>query len=673
MDFPKYTAYVPVYNQAATLGDSLASLAAQNVPPAEILVVDDCSTDGSPEIALAAGAKLLRQNINLGRGAARARAIISARHDFVLGCDAGNRLPADFAARALAHFSGAPRLAAVHGWFAQSRSGDVVQRWRSRHLFNPAAEFLHRQAVHVTSGYVIRRDAAIEVGNYAESLRAGEDAELGQRLQAAGWEIWLDPALRIECLTKDTIATVFERYARWNETPAPLPGTRFWRDYLRRCAYAIKVLARRDLRDGDVPSLALTLALPHYLALRAWRRKRDPVLMARVRFPLIHYVNPYAEPWLERCWNGQGISRAHLWGADALVEAGFPVQPVRSRAPRPLLRTAQWLSRLSGGRLGDLAADIALLRRARRGDLIYVASGNLLLAPLAARLGLLRAPIIAWIYKPLEPFSWRTLRGLYSSRFILRGYNGWLALTPGVETWLRRELPAARTRRVVWTSDTNYYPPSSGPGAYFLASGVTQRDFATLLAAARSVDFPFTIIGPAEWQPRAPGNVTWKTRDPGQPHATVDDDQLRELYHNARAVLIPLQPDPNDASGFTNLLEAIACGRPVVMTRTGALDLTPAALDIGFDIAPGDTAAWVLALTTLAQDPGLAQRFGARAAQLARDYFNLPRFERDLTQYFLDFMLNRPEPPPSNPLAQLTPQRIHITPDTVSPSSAQSP
>ncbi|HVU37075.1 MAG TPA: glycosyltransferase [Opitutales bacterium] len=644
-----YSAYVPVYNQAATLGATLASLRAQTIPPAEIIVVDDGSTDHSVKIAEAAGAKVLRQNGNLGRGAARARALAAAQCEWVLGCDAGNRLPADFAGRALAHFQNAPRLAAVHGWFMQSAAGDVVQRWRSRHLFARPVETLQRYAVHVTAGCVVRRSAVLAVGNYDAALRAGEDAELGRRLQAAGWEVWLDPDLGIECLTRDTRNSVFERYARWNETEAPAADAQLGRDYLKRLAYAVKVLARRDIRAGDWAAVPLSLALPQYLARRARQQKRPA---ARGR-QVIYYVNTYIEPWLDQCWRRESISRAHLWGADALEQAGFDVRPLRSQAPKRILRMARWLTRITGGRIGDLAADLLVLRQARRGDIVYIAAGQLVLAPLAVRCGLLRARLVSWIYKPTQPFSWRTLRGLGTSRLVRGGFAGWLALTPHVENWLRREHPAARVRRVVWTADTDYYPPVTGAGNYFAATGVTQRDYRVLLEAAHQVDFPLVILGPEEMRAQAPANVNWRTRNRHQPHATIDDDQLRELYHGARAILIPLRPDPDDASGFTNLLEAIACGRPAVMTRTGALDLTPAVLGIGYDVAPGDSAGWSAALQNLAQDSILAERFAARSAELAREYFNLPRFEKDLVAYFQDFTANRPEPPGENIAAKL--------------------
>jgi len=652
VDLKNYTAYIPVYNQAATIGQALASLRAQTIPPSEILVIDDGSTDNSVKIAQAAGATVLRQNGNLGRGAARARAIESARNELILGLDAGNQLPPNFAADALAHFEKAPRLASVHGWFMQSNAGTVVERWRSRHLFAKPATEIQRNATHVTSGYVCRRSAVLAVGNYNVQWRAGEDAELGRRLQAAGWEVWLDPNLGIECLTADTVGSVFERYARWNETAAPQTDANLWRDYIKRCAYAVKVLAVRDIKAGDWAALPLSLALPYYLARRAWQRKRA-ARSAPNRLPTIHYVNTYSEKWLNRCWKGEGVSRAHLWGADALAKAGFEVKPVRSMSPHLILRLARWLTHVSGGRCGDLAADLVVLRHARAGDIVYLASGQLLLTPLAIRCGFLKARLVAWIYKPSTPFSWKSFRGLCTAKFVREGYAGWLALTPHVETWLRKEHPAARVRRVVWTADTAYYPPAIGKGEYFAATGVTQRDYAVLLAAARQVNFPFIILGPAELQEQAPANVTWRSRKPGEPHGTIVDDQLRQLYQGARAILIPLKPDPDDASGFTNLLEAIACGRPVVMTRTGALDLTPSALGIGYDVQPGDAPGWINALQKLANDAELTRRFSDRATELAGAYFNLPRFERDLVSYFKDLSANRQEPPPENVLKAL--------------------
>ena len=48
--FPRITVVLPHYNQHATLAQSLESVCSQDPPPYEVVVLDDCSTDGSMEI-----------------------------------------------------------------------------------------------------------------------------------------------------------------------------------------------------------------------------------------------------------------------------------------------------------------------------------------------------------------------------------------------------------------------------------------------------------------------------------------------------------------------------------------------------------------------------------------------------------------------------------------------
>jgi glycosyltransferase involved in cell wall biosynthesis len=265
---PPYTAYGPVYNQAATLGLSLQSIRTQSVPPAQLLVIDDGSTDQSAQIAAAAGATVLQQPANLGRGAARARALEEARHDYVLCCDATNQLAQDFAERGLAHLTANPRLASIMGRLTQAPARTLAHRWRGRHLFLGRPGPLEKNTPHATWAALVRREAVLAVGNYHADLPAHEDDDLGQRLAAAGWELWCDPAMVAECLVENTLAQVLKRYTRWYE---PRGRGWSWRDYPHTLRNAIRVMAPKDLAEDDWPAALVSLMLPHYLLVCAPR------------------------------------------------------------------------------------------------------------------------------------------------------------------------------------------------------------------------------------------------------------------------------------------------------------------------------------------------------------------------------------------------------------------
>ncbi len=97
---------VPFYNNAALLGDCLASIAAQTYRNLQVVIVDDGSTDGSAAIArdqVAADPRFeLISQQNAGPGAARNRGVAAATGEFLAFVDADDLLPPDAYATMLA-------------------------------------------------------------------------------------------------------------------------------------------------------------------------------------------------------------------------------------------------------------------------------------------------------------------------------------------------------------------------------------------------------------------------------------------------------------------------------------------------------------------------------------------------------------------------------------------
>ena len=87
------TVIVPAYNEEASLGDTVRSLRAQVPGPAEIIVVDDCSTDGTARVAEELGVRVVRPPRNTGsKAGAQSFALAMVDTPLVIAVDADTTL-----------------------------------------------------------------------------------------------------------------------------------------------------------------------------------------------------------------------------------------------------------------------------------------------------------------------------------------------------------------------------------------------------------------------------------------------------------------------------------------------------------------------------------------------------------------------------------------------------
>src|ERR687895_999852 len=108
---PDLTVIVPAYNEAETLADTVRSLKRQTVSPDKILVVDDCSTDATAEVAESLGVAVLRPPENTGsKAGAQSFALERVDTGLVMAIDADTALAPDAIERMLPAFDD-PRVA----------------------------------------------------------------------------------------------------------------------------------------------------------------------------------------------------------------------------------------------------------------------------------------------------------------------------------------------------------------------------------------------------------------------------------------------------------------------------------------------------------------------------------------------------------------------------------
>jgi glycosyltransferase involved in cell wall biosynthesis len=105
-----FAVVLPFYNEERFLGATLASLAAQKRTPDRMVLVDNASTDASPDIARAFAAAHpalkvdVRQERRAGKASALRCGLDDVRKGYVATCDADTFYPPDYLSRAEAIF-----------------------------------------------------------------------------------------------------------------------------------------------------------------------------------------------------------------------------------------------------------------------------------------------------------------------------------------------------------------------------------------------------------------------------------------------------------------------------------------------------------------------------------------------------------------------------------------
>ncbi|HJU72373.1 MAG TPA: glycosyltransferase family 2 protein [Gemmatimonadaceae bacterium] len=124
------TVIVPAYNEQASLADTLVSLWTQTIPPEEVIVVDDCSTDDTGDVARALGARVIRPRQNTGsKAGAQTFALGLVETPFVIAIDADTTLAPDAIERMFGAFSD-PHVAAACGTVIPRNVRTIWERGR---------------------------------------------------------------------------------------------------------------------------------------------------------------------------------------------------------------------------------------------------------------------------------------------------------------------------------------------------------------------------------------------------------------------------------------------------------------------------------------------------------------------------------------------------------------
>ncbi|MCI0795840.1 MAG: glycosyltransferase family 2 protein [Chloroflexi bacterium] len=224
---PMVSIIVPAYNGRKTLAECLTAVRSSDYANYEIILVNDCSTDDTPEIARQYGAMIIDlEGGPYGPGYARNRGVEAASGEIVLFVDADVVIKPDTVTRVAGTFVDKPEISAMFGSYDDDPdSGDFSSQFKNlfHHFVHQQG---HEQAVTFWSGCgAILRQAFIESGGFdAERYPhpSIEDIELGYRLTAAGHQIVVNKDVQVKHLKRWTIrgmvkADIFDRAIPWTQ------------------------------------------------------------------------------------------------------------------------------------------------------------------------------------------------------------------------------------------------------------------------------------------------------------------------------------------------------------------------------------------------------------------------------------------------------------------------
>jgi glycosyltransferase involved in cell wall biosynthesis len=185
---PKVTVIIPVYNGAAFIADTVKSVLAQTFRDFELIVLDDGSTDDTPNILGALQDPALRvvRKSNSGVADTRNQGLGLARGELVAFLDADDLFTPENLAHKVRFLDEHPDVGLVHSEiYFFNESGNLRTHGRAECQGSVLAPLLEFKAmVNSPSSALIRRELLARVGGFDIRLSTSADRDLWIRLAA---------------------------------------------------------------------------------------------------------------------------------------------------------------------------------------------------------------------------------------------------------------------------------------------------------------------------------------------------------------------------------------------------------------------------------------------------------------------------------------------------------
>jgi len=222
---PKVSVVVASYNGASTLKACLESLRNLNYSDYEVILVDDGSTDATPQIAAQyPSVRYFRHHTNLGLSVARNTGIVAAEGEIVAFTDSDCRADEDWLYYLVAdlisgEFSGVGGHNLLPPEDSATAAAVMVSPGGPAHVM-----LTDREAEHIPGcNMAFLKSALVAIGGFDSIFRkAGDDVDICWRLQQAGYKIGFNAAAFVWHYRRSTVGAYLKQQRGYGEAEALL-------------------------------------------------------------------------------------------------------------------------------------------------------------------------------------------------------------------------------------------------------------------------------------------------------------------------------------------------------------------------------------------------------------------------------------------------------------------
>ena len=220
---PSVTVLIPAFNEEAVILDTIRSALASGYPALEILVIDDGSTDHTPELVREnygrdPRVRLLPQP-NRGKPTALNHGLAEATGEIIVSIDADTIVDADAIPLLVRHFAD-PRVGAVAGNVKVANRNRWLTRWQaleyitSQNLEKRAFDLLNCIPVVPGAAGAWRADVLKSHGGFSGDTVA-EDTDLTLTIRREGWKILYDEDAIGRTEVPENVEALIRQRFRW--------------------------------------------------------------------------------------------------------------------------------------------------------------------------------------------------------------------------------------------------------------------------------------------------------------------------------------------------------------------------------------------------------------------------------------------------------------------------